>query len=38
VATGKLYFDRDGTGGATKVHFATFGTNLAVTNAGFFVL
>ncbi len=36
--TGKLYFDKDGTGGASKVHFATIGTNLAVTNADFFVL
>jgi Ca2+-binding RTX toxin-like protein len=35
--TGNLYFDRDGTGAATKVHFATIGTNLAVTNADFFV-
>jgi Ca2+-binding RTX toxin-like protein len=35
--TGKLYFDRDGTGGAAKVHFATLGTNLAMTNADFFV-
>lgn len=35
--TGRLYFDRDGTGSAAKVHFATIGTNLAVTNADFFV-
>jgi Ca2+-binding RTX toxin-like protein len=35
--TGRLYFDRDGTGAAAKVHFATLGTNLAVTNADFFV-
>ena len=35
--TGKLYFDRDGTGGAAKVHFATLGINLAMTNADFFV-
>ena len=35
--TGKLYFDRDGTGAAAKVHFATLGTNLALTNADFIV-
>jgi Ca2+-binding RTX toxin-like protein len=35
--TGRLYFDRDGTGAAAKVHFATIGTNLAVTHADFFV-
>jgi Ca2+-binding RTX toxin-like protein len=35
--TGKLYFDRDGTGAAAKVHFATIGTNLNVTNSDFFV-
>jgi Ca2+-binding RTX toxin-like protein len=35
--TGRLFFDRDGTGAAAKVHFATLNTNLAVTNADFFV-
>ena len=35
--TGRLFFDRDGTGAAAKVHFATIGTNLAVTNGDFFV-
>jgi Ca2+-binding RTX toxin-like protein len=35
---GRLYFDRDGTGAAAKVHFATLNTNLAVTNADFFVI
>ena len=35
--TGKLYFDRDGTGSAAKVHFATLNKNLALTNADFIV-
>ena len=35
--TGRLYFDRDGTGAAAKVHFATLTANLAMTNADFFV-
>jgi hypothetical protein len=35
--TGKIYFDKDGAGGVAKVHFATIGTNLAVTNADFLV-
>ncbi|AZL57754.1 hypothetical protein EI545_02175 [Tabrizicola piscis] len=35
--TGRLYFDRDGTGAAAKVHFATLDTGLALTNADFFV-
>jgi len=35
--TGKLYFDRDGTGAAAKDHFATIGTNLSFTNADFLV-
>jgi Ca2+-binding RTX toxin-like protein len=35
--TGKLFFDRDGTGAAAKVHFATVGTNIAMTAADFFV-
>ena len=36
--TGKLFFDRDGTGAIAKVHFATIGTGHAVTNADFFVV
>ncbi len=35
--TGNLYFDRDGTGAAARVHFATLDTGLALTNADFFV-
>jgi serralysin len=35
--TGKLYFDRDGTGSAAKVHFATLSTGLSLTQADFFV-
>ena len=35
--TGKLFFDKDGTGGAAKVQFATIDINLAVTSADFFV-
>jgi Ca2+-binding RTX toxin-like protein len=35
--TGKLFFDRDGTGGAAKVQFATLATGLALTSADFFV-
>jgi Ca2+-binding RTX toxin-like protein len=35
--TGRLYFDRDGTGAAAKVHFATLATGLTLTNADFFV-
>ena len=35
--TGALLFDRDGTGAIAAVRFATLGTNLAVTNADFFV-
>jgi Ca2+-binding RTX toxin-like protein len=35
--TGKLYFDRDGTGSAAKVHFATISTGLSLTQADFFV-
>jgi len=35
--TGKVYYDRDGTGAAAKVHFATLGTNLALTSADFIV-
>jgi Ca2+-binding RTX toxin-like protein len=35
--TGRLYFDRDGTGAASKVHFATLDKNLALTHGDFFV-
>lgn len=35
--TGRLFFDRDGTGATAKLHFATIGTNLEVTNGDFFV-
>jgi Ca2+-binding RTX toxin-like protein len=35
--TGKLYFDRDGTGSAAKVYFATLEKNLALTHADFIV-
>ena len=35
--TGRLYFDRDGTGLAAKVHFATLDMNLGLTHADFFV-
>jgi Ca2+-binding RTX toxin-like protein len=35
--TGALWFDRDGTGAATAVQFATLNTKLAITNADFFV-
>jgi Ca2+-binding RTX toxin-like protein len=36
--TGMLFFDRDETGPVAKVHFATLGTNLSLTNADFFVI
>jgi Ca2+-binding RTX toxin-like protein len=36
--TGRLFFDKDGTGAAAKVHFATIGTNLVLTNADFLVI
>lgn len=35
--TGRLFFDRHGTGGAAKVHFATLNAGLALTSADFFV-
>ncbi len=35
--TGKVFFDRDGTGAATAVQFATIGTNLVLTSADFVV-
>jgi Ca2+-binding RTX toxin-like protein len=36
--TGNLYFDRDGTQSAAKVHFATLNINLALTHADFDVI
>ncbi len=36
--TGKLFFDRDGTGSAAKVHVATLDKNLSLTHADFFVM
>jgi len=36
--TGKLFFDKDGTGSAAKVQFATLDTGLTLTNADFFVV
>ncbi len=35
--TGKLFFDKDGTGGAAKVQFALLDKGLAMTSADFFV-
>ena len=35
--TGKLWFDRDGTGSAAKVHFATLDSRISLTEADFFV-
>jgi len=35
--TGKLFFDRDGDGGAAKIQFATVDANLTLTTADFFV-
>ena len=35
--TGKVFFDRDGTGAAAAVQFATIGTNLVLTSADFVV-
>lgn len=35
--TRRLFFDRDGTGAASKVHFATLGINLTLTSTDFFV-
>ena len=36
-ASGKLYFDPDGSGGLGQVHFATLASNLALTAADFLV-
>jgi Ca2+-binding RTX toxin-like protein len=36
--TGHLYFDRDGTGAAARIHFGSVGANLGLTAADFFVL
>jgi serralysin len=36
--TGGLFFDKDGTGAAAAVRFATLDTGLAMTNAEFFVI
>jgi Ca2+-binding RTX toxin-like protein len=35
--TGRLYFDRDGTGSADRVHFATLDQNLNLSNENFYV-
>ncbi|MDO9527498.1 MAG: proprotein convertase P-domain-containing protein, partial [Gemmobacter sp.] len=35
--TGRLHYDSDGVGGATRIHFATLTAGLALTNADFFV-
>ncbi len=37
-ATGKLFFDPDGVGGAAQIQFATLNPGLAVTSADFFVV
>ena len=37
-ASGKLYFDEDGAGGAAAVHFATVGVNLGITASDFLVV
>ncbi len=36
--TGKVYYDSDGLGGKGKVHFATLGTNITLTNNDFVVI
>ena len=35
--TGRVYFDADGNGVGSRVHFATLTANLVLTNADFFV-
>jgi Ca2+-binding RTX toxin-like protein len=37
-ATGFLYFDRDGSGAHSAIHFATLATGLALSNADFVVV
>ena len=37
IDTGKLFFDKDGTGGAAKVQFARIDTNFSLFDAFFFV-
>jgi Ca2+-binding RTX toxin-like protein len=37
IDTGELYFDKDGSGSAAKVLFATIGTNITLTSADFLV-
>jgi Ca2+-binding RTX toxin-like protein len=36
--TGRLYFDRDGTGSAAKVHFATLDRNLDLDSDNFGII
>ena len=38
TSSGKLYFDKDGTGSSAAVHFATLDNKAALTNADFFVV
>ena len=37
VGTGRIYFDADGNGAGSRIHFATLTANLALTNADFIV-
>ena len=37
-ATGKVFYDSDGTGAAAAVHIATLGTGLNVTYQDFFIV
>jgi len=36
--TGRLYYDKDGTGDADRVHFATIGRNRAIDNTDFLIV